>query len=384
MRITARLLCALSFVLAACGDESAPLTRAADSVDTIDYRIKDSPLAITEVARVASTMLDLTPKNQLRAMVILPDDGIAMLQHGELSITFFGPNGEQNGSFGRSGGAPGEFRSLFAIGLMGDTLWAGDTELDRATLIGPGRQLIRTIKLPKVEGENDPNSDVSMKVLLGLDRDAFLGIFPVGEQLFRANFKGDLINPLPRNAEGRNYQVRIGNSYRFVNLFSAGAKLDVSADGKLIAIVVPIMEGDNAPAVAVNVIRSTGDTAFVRVIKFEGVKIPSSAVDSAIAHRTKRQPSEYAAAYRQQAYVPPYYPPVQDVLVGQDGRLWLKLHSTGEKQGYIVLDPAGDLAGTVVFPPRTTVRAATGNVVWALQLNEFDVADIVKFQIAAL
>lgn len=377
------LLLVVSVVLAGCGDKIATQARVGALVDTIDYRTtKGSAIQVAEVARYSGMSGELTPIDKLRSMVVMPDGGAAVQDVGTPRIAFFGPNAEPHGTFGREGGGPGEFRGIFGIGLLGDTVWAGDSRQDRATLIGPDRQLLRVISLPKVKGQDNSITDLPpIKVLLGMRADDFVGLIPDGEQLFRANLKGEWLNALPQVPSGKARQFQVGNTTAFASLFPSRPQFDVSADGRLIAMYDNSMEGSIAPATAVTVLHGTGDTASVRVIRFEGVEFPRSVADSLIAQRTKGQPIAYVQAFRSNVYVPPYYPPVEDVLIGQDDRLWLKLHTDGKQQEYLVLSPAGELVGTVVFPPRTTVRAAKGSIVWAMQFNEFDVADVVRYDL---
>jgi len=377
------LLLAIPVVLAGCGHETASQPRVGALVDTIDYRTtKGSAIQVAEVARYSGMRGELTPIDKLRSMVVMPDGGVAVQDVGTPRIAFFGPNAEPLGAFGREGGGPGEFRGIFGIGLLGDTVWAGDSRQDRATLIGPDRQLVRVISLPKVKGQDNSITALPpIKVLLRLRADDFIGLIPDGEQLFRANLKGEWLNAMPQAPSGGARQFQIGNTIAFASLFPSRPQFDVSADGRLVAMYDNLVEGSIAPATAVTVLQGTGDTVFVRVIRFEGVDFPKHIADSLIAQRTQGRPTDYVQAFRSAVYVPPLYPPVEDVLIGQDDRLWLKLHTDGNQQEYLVLSPGGELVETVVFPRRTTVRAAKGPIVWALQFSEFDVADIVRYEL---
>ncbi|MGH8810235.1 MAG: hypothetical protein ACREX0_20335, partial [Noviherbaspirillum sp.] len=97
---------------------------------------------------------------------------------------------------------------------------------------------------------------------------------------------------------------------------------DLSEDGRFIAIARPFVD-DHArtPSGSVTLIRATGDTMFHHAFSFPGVPIPKSVADSAISASAQawKMTAGDAAAFRRGAYVPPFYPPVGDIVVGKGG-----------------------------------------------------------------
>ncbi len=73
--------------------------------------------------------------------------------------------------------------------------------------------------------------------------------------------------------------------------------------------------------------RATGEIVVDRVLSLERVRIPRAVSDSARNHFLATpgpygiQPERRAAV--RQLRVPEYYPPVRDVIVGQDRTIWL-------------------------------------------------------------
>jgi hypothetical protein len=68
---------------------------------------------------------------QIRGVVDLPDDGIAVLDGGTQEARRFDREGNYRGPVGRSGDGPGEFRAPIALGRAGDTLLVYDGALRR-------------------------------------------------------------------------------------------------------------------------------------------------------------------------------------------------------------------------------------------------------------
>src|SRR4051812_17362282 len=53
------------------------------------------------------------------------------------AIKVFAPDGTQGDPIGRAGGGPGEFTTLLATGVLGDSVFAWDGPANRFTMFGP-------------------------------------------------------------------------------------------------------------------------------------------------------------------------------------------------------------------------------------------------------
>ena len=80
--------------------------------------------------------------------------------------------------------------------------------------------------------------------------------------------------------------------------------------------------------------------------------------------------------------VPPFYPPVEEILLGADGRSWIRLFREDELEEWLVLDSEGEPQGRVVLPDRTELHVANAAHIWALESDEFDVESIVRYRLA--
>jgi len=79
--------------------------------------------------------------------------------------------------------------------------------------------------------------------------------------------------------------------------------------------------------------------------------------------------------------VPPFYPPVENILIGADGRPWISLYRRDESEEWLILDAEGNPQGRVVLPARTRLHVANATHIWALERDELDVESIVRYRV---
>jgi len=75
------------------------------------------------------------------------------------------------------------------------------------------------------------------------------------------------------------------------------------------------------------------------------------------------------------------YPPVEELLVGNDHRVWIGLRPTSRGRPWLVLGDAGAPDGIVTLPANSTVRAADGEHLWAIEQDELDVESVVRYRL---
>ena len=79
--------------------------------------------------------------------------------------------------------------------------------------------------------------------------------------------------------------------------------------------------------------------------------------------------------------VPPFYPPVENILIGADGRSWISLYRRDESEEWLILDAEGNPQGRVVLPGRTRLHVANATHIWALERDDLDVESIVRYRV---
>lgn len=136
--------------------------------------------------------------------------------------------------------------------------------------------------------------------------------------------------------------------------------------------------------IQVVVANPSGDTLAVSHIPFSGERIPNSVADSTIAARVARfRNAELEAAFRQAVRIPPVYPPVEGIVVGNDGVVWLRLRATDRVRPHLVLSSTGEVIGTANLPLGAEVMAVSQSRVWAVVTDELGVESVVRYRIGS-
>jgi hypothetical protein len=355
-------------------------------------------LAAPPEMRIDGYEADLVPINWLG---VSRDGTVAILQAQDLVVRFFDPSGTPIGALGGEGGGPGEFRSLVRAGWKADTLWVSDPMLARVTLISPDRAFLRT--LPPLTVVRPLPEDSSALPTFGFvfpyavyEGDSMLVAAQSGDP--RAEALGGM--PLLRvSQEGwiRRVVTLVPHSEGALNIplpdggigvahvpYFPDPQWAVSPDGRVIAIVNTTLRGADQGSIPVGAVSDQGAELFKKEFPFEGVPIPRHVADSVLRVRAERaRIPEVKRAYESdvRGLVPPVYPPVRDLIVGDDHRIWIGLRATEQGRPWLVLDQGGAAAGIVILPRNSSVRAANGDYVWAVERDEFDVESVVRYRL---
>jgi hypothetical protein len=91
------------------------------------------------------------------------------------------------------------------------------------------------------------------------------------------------------------------------------------------------------------------------------------------------------AAVRKGLYLPKHFPPIEAVVAGKDGTLWLKREDLRKQfVSWMLVGPSGEMIATVDLPRRLRVMYADRTQVIGEELDEFDVPHISRYRIKAL
>jgi hypothetical protein len=127
------------------------------------------------------------------------------------------------------------------------------------------------------------------------------------------------------------------------------------------------------------VVGFSGDTLVASSLEFSVRRIPRRSVDSAISRVGAGYPldvqSELQAAARRA--MPDVYPPVDRVLIGADGSIWLRLTTADDRHAWRVLGSGGEYQCTVQLARRLLVMEARLPRFWALDRDEDGLVSVV-------
>jgi hypothetical protein len=166
-----------------------------------------------------------------------------------------------------------------------------------------------------------------------------------------------------------------------------------SPDGSWLAVVDRAARG--LPEVAelpVHALSSSGDTLWSRVFTYQPIEIPRTLIDSLLDARTDSrfalaprtgETREQARAWVEERYTfPGHRPPIENAVIGQDGRLWLEWTGPeGTPWEWWVLDDQGRPEARVVPPKRIVPYAADADGLWAVEEDALDVPFVVRYRI---
>jgi hypothetical protein len=374
-----RLVCACYLVLAgllACNPSEADSDENAAG--------PQGELHLVEELRIDGNQADLVP---IHTIAVDASGGIAVAQRQDHAVKFFDASGALIGSFGRDGEGPGEFRDVTRMGWLADTLWILDGQLNRITMVDPARRFVRTVTAP-FSTRPDPVDSVAkpgfgIAIAMGFYADGSTVAYASTTEFdAMARISSDLVTQaiLTRVSNPETSQTVRADGGTASPPFPNSPRLAVSPSGDLITIARASLEGPDAGSFSVTALNPRGDTVFARSYPFEAVPIPRSVADSAIAARAARLPPALAEAMRN-AHIPPVFPPLANIIIGNDGTVWIQMRDTDAGRPYRIVSGNGEPVGELVLDRTRTVAAVTASSVWVLERDADDVQSIVRFRL---
>jgi hypothetical protein len=331
------------------------------------------------------------------------EGSIYSLHYPEKLVRIINTSGQLMGKFGRAGNGPGEFNNPAYIGWRGDSLWIYDSVQRRFNLYdGSGRSVSAVTVLPAGTMRTYPRALLSDGSVLAqlpfgtaeeerqgkVERSALVRLSPEG---------GVRDTLVVYQSGGTN--VRINDPHGkwgivFSNPFGTSTLYAVSPDGSSVYLV------DRAPANSARQASYTVRTlagrggATVRNYNYTPVRVTRVQVDSGFAPTLKflSEPSgnrparlsvsDARRALEQAVPVPEYHPPVQEVVAGRDGTLWLRRENLVRATNrWDIIDAGGQMIGWVELPRALRVLAATRSIVVGEEQDELQVPYIVRYRI---
>jgi hypothetical protein len=301
------------------------------------------------------------------------------------------------------GGRDAEIRTVERLGWAGSTMWIIDPPYGQIALVDGRGKITKSLEHPSwvrpswADRRNFPvfggvapwavYADGSWLVIPYRERSLMgtPGYDSMSQYMMRITEGGSIqrvIARLPRNQGA--IQVPIGKTTRAVFVPYLGqARWNASSDAMRLAVVSVNARGPDSATFRVTSIGDKGDTVFSRLYPYTPVKIPSQARDSArervqgrIGTRSEDDVRNLVAEK-----IPPFYPPVNAVIVGRDRTTWLLLHRTGEENPWLVLDPAGEPIGTVMLPKDFFLEEAERGRAWGFDRKIGQPPVIVRYRI---
>jgi hypothetical protein len=354
-------------------------------------------LRLTQDLYIDAAQHDFEP---IRELTVSPKGFIAITQRGDGRVVLFGGDGRLIAEVGRLGAGPGEFRSVHRIGWQGELLWAHDQALNRITLITTMGKVTRTLAIPTIVGPNRKTRQQPIGQWL------IPSAFPDANTLILAGGQGAAAQRAPwQRALGDGQMViALDSSGDFKHLVSFMAKrtdciqqiqriaitipqcprsLDGrSPNGRLFGAAVTKSVADVRFEVTVTLLTDAGGKVYQRKLPFTGERMSVGQRDS-ILEREKREGASspgYAEAISR-VTLPQAFEPFRQMLVGDDGTVWIRERNRAGQAIWLLLDQTGTPAGRVTLPLRARLMVASRGQLWGLQEDHDGVESIVRWRV---
>jgi hypothetical protein len=330
---------------------------------------------------------------------------IAVPLRQDYHVRLHDSTGRRVATVGRRGAGPGEFQTMTIGGWSADTLWIFDIEQRRSVYVSPGGHVLRTVPLPPSAApmhETEagqlnwfvPLATLTDGTLIGDGRytqsPRAAGEYPTLLRRFvRVTPSGDItvVADAP-GYEDQPWYLTVAGFGRIVP-FTATPHVALAADGSRIATLTTAITTRSGGTLAVTMLDANGRSVYAREFAFQGAPIPQRATDSALAAMLPRpgaategpadMPRRFQALARDR--MPPVYPPVFGIIVGQDGTLWITLRRTDEGQIAVMLDARGMPRQSVLLPRSTRIWHATADRLWTTQADADGMHHVVRYRV---
>ena len=333
---------------------------------------------------------------------VSPSGPILVGENRGTSIRVFSPSGQLVRSLGRRGQGPGEFQEVTTLGVLGDTIWAGDHTAARLTFFdlpgnvlgttrmdsGPvlvrdaGARVVQSPRLlwtaPRVIYPDGTALVTPLTTSGDADTLGNVSVYPFWRTTRRGRVL-DTVLTVIRESPAVRVASADGSRHTFLaNPFPQRQHAAASVDGRRLAVVDASYMGRDAWSYGVRAMDERGRQLYARRFPFSRAPVPTHVVDSIVGVMTTR--FQAYTGIRQAIPVPASYPPVTRVLIATDGSVWLRGRDDPAGATWTILDPKGDPVAMVREPPRTRFIEVDGGV-WATERDADDVESIIRYRI---
>lgn len=329
--------------------------------------------------------------------LVVRDGTVFILQPRDQTVRVFADTGTFLRTIGQEGEGPGEFLGPSTLGFLGDTLWVGDSRLRRVTLFGRDGTVLEAFPFPL------PNMGEALSA-------GFLGLTGGGGALvstspaFRSELDGTS-HPFPLLSVSRDEDIRDTLATRnlahargimvtesqgtiqsievFAQTFSDHTLVDLASEGGRIAVVErPVAASPDLATYRVSSVTASGDTLFSVEVPYEPIPVPGELVDSIVDRYAEGGRSR--SRIRETLFFPDHYPPVSDVVAGEDGTVWVgRERRPGAPRAWDILGPDGALLAHMETPGGFRLHQAREGEIWGVITDELDVPYVVRYPVGS-
>ena len=285
-------------------------------------------------------------------------------------VRVFNLMGQAIGTFGRRGQGPGEFEHPSRVGWQADTLWLIDG-MHRVHRFSPTGQFHRTHTAIGVLAVSHDGG------LLLRQQGSGLPGTPAGTRntLEISHLSAGKLRTVFRLQQTtKPMQMRMQDGYLFLaQPFRDDAVWAVDREGRGVYLVDRQVGGNRPHTFGLFALSLSGDTLWTRRYPYQPKPLTQLMVDQRLKEiqgDTRNIPGRRLVldpeVLVKGLYRPRYLPPVEGIVVGRDGTIWLRRETVpgSETAWYQALSSAGDPLGTIRLPATDRLVEADSNRLW--------------------
>ncbi|MBW3551994.1 MAG: hypothetical protein KY466_00715 [Gemmatimonadetes bacterium] len=305
---------------------------------------------------------------------------------------FDASSGELVRTFGRAGEGPGEFVQVSYLSVQGDTLFAADRRQQRLSLFTFDGTHLRTERIassevPGATGPTIPLLPAPEGLVWG---EALLRLGTTMLPLVLMRRDGDIVRVVAERLVERGTAQASGGGrvFAFMQPFAGLDHQSAFApDGSAVALVEVFPGDEDRGAFVVMKVDAAGDTVYARRFRYDRIPVTTAQRDSihylwATRFAGADEPRSDLGTAREHVRVPEYLPPISEVLLGADGRVWLRRESLSAPTAtWLILDPSGHPTAAATLPRKARLLLAERDHAWAMVTDDLDVPYLVRYRI---
>lgn len=344
-----------------------------------------------------------------------PAGELYVVENSEPELRVYDAEGELVRTYGREGEGPGDFRTMSAFGVLGDTVWIADSAHRRLTMFGRDGEVLGTVS-------------ASIQIAFGehMGRPLYVTVYPgelrpggvVVSEDFYARYPNlpdsvvevphvifdlegnvaDTLELVEKNVSfrARVMEVQVGSSGMLRTMIrvdppapDSGASR-VGIDGDSTTVRWAVGEGSPAGRLQVTRTNAVGDTLVRTAFAYEPRPVRPEEIDSLAVQRawarglSRRDSLDLVDAHRDAIQMPPHHPPVGFLRAGEDGSVWIPLEEADAGANrWIVVAPDGAVSGVADLAEGERPVLLRASHLWVIARDEVDVPWLIRYRVGA-
>lgn len=351
---------------------------------------------------------DSLPLSYIETLIEGPGGAVYVVGRGDASIHVLGSTGRYQGTVGREGDGPGEFRVPPRIGIAEGILWALDRISGRITRFSPAGDFLDAERIPSVLS-TEGLSMVPIGVLKG-GKGVFLESASSSEISGaqrsevrvasldpRGSTESDGTLSLDKSTLDLRFSLPNGMSVGTFQPWSTSDLLALSPRGDGFVIVRSRGADGEIGRYELEWFDAGGTTVRSRFVDFRAAPLEDEAIDSFLHGTSEGFAARFGLSVRSvrrtiesELYTPEYLPGVAatrrgwsggGLLVATDGTTWVR-QQDAEGVRWIVFDQTGATVAHLLAPDDLVLQHVDGEGVWGVREDQFGTPIVYRYMIA--